>query len=132
MTYVSNFSRPTTFTSLRCFPEVASVWQHAYTIYQHAICTCNMPSCRHNCMMKCMHTTATWHSPTSTSTRGFSCITPWGKDFEVAEKPSSLENKCKGQMGEPLPACQGPWGMLHQISRLYTRLAVPKGYRYDR
>ena len=42
-----------------------------------------------------------------------------GKDFEVAEKPSPLGNKYKGQMGEPLPTCQGQ-GRLHQIARLYT------------
>ena len=44
------------------------------------------------------------------------------KDFEVAREAIPLANKCKGQMGEPLPTCQGPWGMLHQISRLYTQV----------
>ena len=27
----------------------------------------------------------------------------FGEDFEVTEKSSLLGNKCKGQMGEPLP-----------------------------
>ena len=70
---------------------------------------------------KCMRTTATWHSPKikvqDEPTRGFPSITFLEKTFEVAEKPSLLGNKYKGQMAEPLPACQGPWGMLHQISR---------------
>ena len=76
---------------------------------------------------KCMCTTATWHSPKikvqDEPTRGFPSTTFLEKTFEVAEKPSQLGNKYKGQLAEPLPACQGPWGRLHQISR---RLAVLK------
>ena len=78
---------------------------------------------------KCMRTRATWHSPKikvhDEPTRGFPSITFLEKTFEVAEKPSPLGNKYKGQMAEPLPACQGPWGTLHQIPR---RLAVLKNY----
>ena len=77
---------------------------------------------------KCMRTTATWHSPKikvhdARTHKGISLHTFLEKTFEVAEKPSPLGNKYKRQMAEPLPACQGPWGTLHQISR---RLAVLK------
>ena len=106
--------------------------QHAYTIYQHAICTCNMPLCSSAWHMqyactKCVRTTATWHSPKikvhgykpqgvfpshasqfmDINHKGFSIHHATEKDFEVVEKPSPLGNKCKGQMGEPLPTCQG-------------------------
>ena len=37
--------------------------------------------------------------------------------FKVAEKPSPLGNKYKGQMGG-----QEPWGTLHHISRLYIQV----------
>ena len=55
--------------------------------------------------------------------KGFSIHHATEKDSEVVEKPSPLGNKCKGQMGEPLPTCMpGPWGTLHQVSRLYTQV----------
>ena len=67
--------------------------------------------------------TKTLHSPkTDEPTRRFPSIMLLEKTFEVAEKPSSLGNKCKRQMGEPLPTCQGLWGMLHQKSRLYRQV----------
>ena len=75
--------------------------------------------------VKCMRSTATWHSPKikvhGWAHKGISLHHTLGKDFEVAEKPSLLGNKYKGHIGEPLPTCQGPWGTLHQISRLYTQ-----------
>ena len=94
---------------------------HTQHVNIHNILTCdmqcNMPYAGTTCLMqaqyacaKCMRTTATWHSPKikvhDEPTRGFPSITFFNKTFEVAEKPSPLGNKYKGQMAEPLPACQ--------------------------
>ena len=76
-----------------------------------------------------VHYTFTSNSPKikvhEWSYKGFSSIMRFWrsqKTFEVSEKPNSPGNKCKRQMGESLPSCQGPWGMLHQISRLYRQV----------
>ena len=76
------------------------------------------------CMYAVMHAcTKTLHSPkTDEPTRGFPSIMLLEKTFEVAEKPSSLGNYYKGQIAEPLPTCQGLWGMLHQKPRLYRQV----------
>ena len=107
-----------------------------------------MPTCIHNLPTRNMHMQhavmhaqyacakcmCTIHSPQTVQrskfmnepTRGFPSIMCFcmekSEDFEVAEKPSLPGNKCKRQMGESLPSCQGPWGMLHQISRLYRQV----------
>ena len=95
---------------------------------QHANMHTQFTNMRYACV-KCMCTTFTSHSPKikvhESAYKGISLhhvLLEKSEDFEVAEKPSSLGNKCKGQMGEPLPTCQGPWGTLHQISRLYTQV----------
>ena len=89
--------------------------QHASTIYKLAICMHNMLLCMHACI------TSSSHSPKITwAHKGISHA--FEKDFEVAREAILLANKCKRQMGEPLSTCQGPWGMSHQISRLYTQV----------
>ena len=79
----------------------------------------------------------TWHSSKikvhDEPTRGFPSITFLEKTFEVAEKPSPLGNKYKGQLAEPLPACQAPWGTLHQIYQgvwQFSRTVCRKSYAY--
>ena len=79
---------------------------HAICTHNLQMCTYTMPTCIHN---TCIHNIdmhvqhAVMHA----------CVNPpsctFGKDFELAEKPRMLGNKHKGQMGEPLPTCQGPW-----------------------
>ena len=60
---------------------------------------------------KCMHTTATCQSPKikvyEGAQEGISLHHAFGKSFGEAK---AAGNKCKRQMGEPFPTCQGPWG----------------------
>ena len=60
-----------------------------------------------------------------------SWMTPQG-DFpitlvELAEKPSPLGNKCKGQMGEPLPTCKVSNCKLDSLRYLITLLLHATG-----
>ena len=82
---------------------------------------CNMLSCMHNMNVQQACATSSMHNPKAkvykSDHKGISI-----HDFEVAKKRSLFGNKCKEQMGEPIPTCQGPMGMLHQISRLCTQV----------
>ena len=93
--------------------------QHAPWIYQHAICSATCRYAGTICMREVHAHYTTWHSPKikvhDEPIRGFPSITFLENTFEVAEKPSPLGNKYKGQLAEPLTACQAPWGTLHQI-----------------
>ena len=110
----------------------------AWTKCQHDICThnmptrtvniptcdmqCNMPLCRHN-----MHArSACALQPPGTAQRSKFMMSPWGfpstrswkRLLKLLRSQARLETNIRDwQMAEPLPACQGPWGTLHQISR---------------
>ena len=74
----------------------------------------------------CMHKRHAHYSHLAQAKDQSSWLSPQGdfpqSFFKVAEKPSPLGNKYKGQVGEPFPTCQEPWGMLHHISRLYIQV----------
>ena len=108
--------------------------RYAHTTCQHAQYTNMRYAMQHALMQaqyacaKCMRTTATWHSPKikvhDEPTRGFPSTRSWKRLLKLLRSQAHLETNIRDmQMAEPLPACQGPWGTLHQISR---RLAVLK------
>ena len=88
-----------------------------YTNSRYVCATCRY-ACMHNMHASSSHCPkdqSEWMSPQG----DFPPSHAFEKDFEVAEKLYRLETN---MMGEPLPACQGPWGTLHQISRLYAQV----------
>ena len=105
--------------------------QHAYTIYQHAICTCNMPllqlrhmqyACRSACARQ-PPGTAQRSKFTDITTRGFPFITLRKKTLKLWRSQARLETNVRNRWeNHALPTCQGPWGTLHQVSRLYTQV----------
>ena len=77
---------------------VLAVCQCAYTKCQHAICMCNIPLCMHSmhackCMHNIQHTQPKDQSSWISSQGNFPPSRDFGKDFEVAEKPSLLGDK---------------------------------------
>ena len=76
---------------------------------QYTNLRCAHTTCRYACITSSSHCPkdqSEWMSPQG----DFPPSHTFEKDFEVP-----LGNKYKGQMGEPLPTSQGPWGTLHQI-----------------
>ena len=85
---------------LTCMHKMPTCHMHTHanmhTIYQHAISTCNMPLCRQNMYAR----KACTLQPPGAGQRSKFMVEPtrrFPSFFKVAEKPSPLGNKYKGQ-----------------------------------